>query len=675
MLAHLETDWLARYSNVPAVMAEKPNWLLYQLKPPTTKGKKPRKVPMYANGTRRSGKLGRPADREQLVTLVEAIAASRRHGQQKKLGAPGVAGLGFATFEDSDVSCIDLDNCIAPDGSTHFNEHQRRIVEAAELAGAMIELSPSGTGLHIWGRSENRANGKAHIIGVELFSTTGFVTLTGELWGDCEFLGAEFVSITGVVDVAERTIGGTRSPPVGAPPSLTDDKALQRFVPDETVEDLRSALRYIRADERDLWIKMGQALKGLSSPSHVDAGRELYMDWSATSEKHDPEADAATWESFRGDRTDFRTVFAEAQRLGWTNPKSRAAITARGKGVTDEIGKEPLRVCTAATIAALEPQRWIVKGLLPECGVALIYGESGVAKTFITLDLISAIARGVAWCGRRVHQGAVLYVAGEGGGGLGPRFRAYAQYHGVDLDQVPIAIVTDSITLLDGDASRVIAAAREMTARGTPPGVIVLDTLNQTMGGGDENSSLDMGSYLRAVAAIREATGALVLIIHHSGKNAAAGARGHSSLRAAVDVEMELRLEGDFRVLRLTKSRDGRDGVELAFNMIVVPLGVDEDLEPVSSCVVVPSDAVPPRRTELKGASLIAMRELQKLQDKQPPGTGAGVPLDTWRLAAYAAGVSDSSDSGSRRKAFNRARIQLLEKGLIGCNHDDYFTI
>lgn len=169
MLANVETDWLERYGNVPASMAEKPNWLMYQLDPPSAPGKKPRKVPKYANGARRSGKLGRPDDRGQLVTLDQAIAAARRQGQQKAPGARGVAGLGFATFEDSGVSCIDLDGCIGPDGARHFNEHQRAIIDAAEVAGAMIERSPSGTGLHVWGLSDNRANGKANGIGVELF--------------------------------------------------------------------------------------------------------------------------------------------------------------------------------------------------------------------------------------------------------------------------------------------------------------------------------------------------------------------------------------------------------------------------------------------------------------------------------------------------------------------------
>lgn len=308
MLARMETDWLARYGDVPAAMAEKPNWLMYQLDPPGAPSKKPRKVPKYANGARRSGTLGSPQDRDQLVTLSQAIAAARRQGQQKAPGAPGVAGLGFATFEDSDITCIDLDGCIGPDGSKHFNEHQGAIIEAAEATGAMIERSPSGTGLHVWGISDNRANGKANDIGVELFSTTGFVTVTCDFWGNCEFLGAEAVNMTGVVDLAQRTVMGTRAKTADAPTPLPADKAFEQLVQDETVEHLRSALASIPADERDLWIKIGQALKGLWSPSHDDVGRELFDEWSATSDKHDPEADAATWKSFRGDRSGYRAV-------------------------------------------------------------------------------------------------------------------------------------------------------------------------------------------------------------------------------------------------------------------------------------------------------------------------------------------------------------------------------
>ena len=53
----------------------------------------------------------------------------------------------------------------------------------------------------------------------------------------------------------------------------------------------------------------------------------------------------------------------------------------------------------------------------------MLYGPSGVGKSFIALAWAYAIAHGLPWLGRAVRPGSVIYVAGEGGGGLGPRLK------------------------------------------------------------------------------------------------------------------------------------------------------------------------------------------------------------------------------------------------------------
>jgi hypothetical protein len=108
-----------------------------------------------------------------------------------------------------------------------------------------------------------------------------------------------------------------------------------------------------------------------------------------------------------------------------------------------------------------------------------------------------------------------------------------------------------------------------------------------------------MGAFVAKCDAIRQRTGATVLIVHHSGKNAAMGARGHSALRAAVDAEFEVERSGDHRILRVRKSRDGADGAEMGFKLHVVEVGrdnLDDDQgvgTPITSCVVLPADVAP----------------------------------------------------------------------------------
>jgi hypothetical protein len=69
------------------------------------------------------------------------------------------------------------------------------------------------------------------------------------------------------------------------------------------------------------------------------------------------------------------------------------------------------------------------------------------------------------------------------------------------------------------------------------------------------------------------------------------GARGHSSLRAAVDTELEVKAEGETQILKVTKSRDGLTGNEYAYKREVIVVGTDADLEDVTSCVAIAIDS------------------------------------------------------------------------------------
>lgn len=116
--------------------------------------------------------------------------------------------------------------------------------------------------------------------------------------------------------------------------------------------------------------------------------------------------------------------------------------------------------------------------------------------------------------------------------------------------------------------------------------VVVIDTLSAVTPGANENSSEDMSAALQSCKFISKALGgALVVLIHHSGKDASKGARGHSSLRAAADAEIEITRNGDYRTAAITKQKDGSDGEQFGFKLKVVELEPLHD-EPQSSCIV-----------------------------------------------------------------------------------------
>lgn len=268
-----------------------------------------------------------------------------------------------------------------------------------------------------------------------------------------------------------------------------------------------------------------------------------------------------------------------------------------------------------ADFAAAQPLQWIVKGVLPKAELAVVFGESGSGKTFWIFDLVMAIARGVEWRGRKVKQGGVFYIAAEGAQGLRNRIRAYeAENKGqVTIEDLNVQMLADApnLTKVD-DVKDVIKLARTFK-----PAVIVVDTLAQTTAGANENSGEDMGKVLSHCKQLRKHTGAMVILIHHSGKDASRGARGWSGLRAAADCEIEITRSDADRVASITKLKDGEDGIEFGFKLRTVSLGTDEDGDAVTSCVVEYTTAVARASrtvTPLGEVEKIVMRTLDEMQ-------------------------------------------------------------
>ena len=122
--------------------------------------------------------------------------------------------------------------------------------------------------------------------------------------------------------------------------------------------------------------------------------------------------------------------------------------------------------------------------------------------------------------------------------------------------------------------------------------MVVVDTLARALAGGDENSGQDMGNLVFHADKIRMATGAHVCFIHHSGKNKALGARGHSSLRAAVDTEIEISREdgANYSTIKTVKQREMEMAEDMFFTLKIVELGENKFNEKITSCVVEPME-------------------------------------------------------------------------------------
>jgi len=230
-----------------------------------------------------------------------------------------------------------------------------------------------------------------------------------------------------------------------------------------------------------------------------------------------------------------------------------------------------------------------VQGILGHGQFSVIYGESNCGKTFFMTDLCFHIALGQEWRGRRVEGGGVVYVAMEGSIGLKKRVAVFRAHYGQNPDG--FVMVPSQVDFMDPHGNiKEFVGLLEVAKRDLGSiRIVVIDTLARAIAGGDENSGQDMGMLVKHADMIRSKTGAHVCFIHHSGKDALRGMRGHSSLKAAIDTEIEISRanDADFSTVRVIKQREMEKGQEMAFELHKVVLGVNPYGEEVSSCVVI----------------------------------------------------------------------------------------
>jgi hypothetical protein len=237
----------------------------------------------------------------------------------------------------------------------------------------------------------------------------------------------------------------------------------------------------------------------------------------------------------------------------------------------------------------------LVEGVITAGGLSGWNGASNSGKSFLLGHLSLCLVHGEPFLGqRRVKRGPVLYVAAEGACTMRGRFQADAKHFGRTADH--LALVSQPLDLLEpsADIDALIQTARHIERElGEPLVLIVVDTLARVMAGGDENTGVDMGRLIAGCDRLRQSTGAHVALVHHLGKDLSRGARGHSSMRAALDTEVEVSADEATRThyAKVTKQRDlASKGETFGFKLLPVELGFDQWGGAVTSCAVLPSD-------------------------------------------------------------------------------------
>ncbi|HUR86327.1 MAG TPA: AAA family ATPase [Solirubrobacteraceae bacterium] len=206
-------------------------------------------------------------------------------------------------------------------------------------------------------------------------------------------------------------------------------------------------------------------------------------------------------------------------------------------------------------LAKLKPPEWLIDGMLPAGGFSVLFGPSGVGKSFLALDWALCVATALAWYRRAVRGGWVLYIAAEGRSGLGVRVQAWQQARR-QRDIEHIRFLPEAVNLLD--AGQLAKARRTLADLPEPPALVVVDTMARSMVGGDENAARDVGMFIAAADDLCKGSGAARLIVHHTGKNGE-DERGSSALRGAADLMAALKPDGAGIRLECVKAKDSEE--------------------------------------------------------------------------------------------------------------------
>jgi len=344
--------------------------------------------------------------------------------------------------------------------------------------------------------------------------------------------------------------------------------------------------------------------------------------------------------------------------------------------------KVTFRLILLDDIAVKAEGRYLVKGVLPSEGLVLLWGAPKTGKSFWATDIALHIAAGFKYRGRRTRQGSVVYIFAEGASGIGARREAWQRHYIPNTLSEPAKLPFYALPVRVDLINQYQVLIDDIRAQMSEfPALVVIDTLNRTLVGSESNDE-DMADYIRAADAIKDAFKCCTMVVHHSGIDANRY-RGHSSLGGAVDAQIAIKRNRDENIVsaKTEQMKEGPEDFESNSRLEVIEVDIDEDGDPITSCVVVATDETPrpdedaPRLSAKDQLALNALRTAIAEAGMPPPSAAInhvpagvrGVPFELWRKYAYdlATGTQDS-----KKKMMQRTPERLQLAGHIGTWQD-----
>lgn len=339
-----------------------------------------------------------------------------------------------------------------------------------------------------------------------------------------------------------------------------------------------------------------------------------------------------------------------------------------------------------------ETADYLIKGILPLHGVALLAGQYSSGKTFVALDIALTLIHGTEFLGRRTKRGAVLWIAAEGASIVEQRLEAARRAKfkiSVDAPHFPFLWMEpepakDATAVLANLGTMIREAKSECEKHhpNHPLRIVFVDTLAAFFMLEDENKNSEVGTFMAKLGKIARDLNVLIVPIHHMGKNADGGIRGASAFGAGCDGAIAVlanihpqtgEVDGP-RSISLAKTRGGVPGPLTSFMIEQVVIGVDRDGDDITPGYVryVPlgtsSKGKPPSRpvqdliNSINEAMIKHGAEVQVFEDAP---TRKAVRVDHVRdefMRRHS--VGDSADDSTKRQAYKRAHDKVLKDQL-----------
>ena len=312
----------------------------------------------------------------------------------------------------------------------------------------------------------------------------------------------------------------------------------------------------------------------------------------------------------------------------------------------------PYRLKSMNDLLQLSTPEFLIEDWLLENTIAMMVGDTGSFKSTLAIDIAVCIQNSLPWHSFRTRACNVAIFNHEDGNGFTKRYLASLNHYQV----------RESLIFWDSEVPNMLDTsmvdARISAMKEAEIGLVVVDTLAHGMPGADENSAKEMGVVIANLIKIKQQLNATVLVVHHTGKDASKGARGSSSLKAAVDTEITVKASNRKITLNQSKQRHCRIGDPLQLIAQEVPI------DGTSACILVPDPGAGTVVGDhhLKGKTAIGWSLLNGLASEN-----ASVPVESFvlKLQANDLFTAGQKETGSFDKAISRLLNELTKRELI----------